>query len=279
MNGKELAGVLYKSKYTVCISGREMIVEDGIDSMRNLETAYEIETKYGYSPEEVFSARFFNTRTEQFYEFYREEVLAQDKEPGPAYQALAKMEELGVLQCTITRQLFDFPRRVGCHHVYNLHGNIFERNACPRCGKLYSMEYLRDSGKVPLCEKCRVPVHPGVTLLGEMVDIGLMTKAADEVAKADTLLLAGTNLWTETVQQFLKYFHGTNIVLIHDGHHFADKDADIFLSGKCSEILPETAKELERLKKTEAAKAENMEKGEAVEKAMRPGRKADCMES
>ena len=103
MNGKELAGVLYKSKYTVCISGREMIVEDGIDSMRNLETAYEIETKYGYSPEEVFSARFFNTRTEQFYEFYREEVLAQDKEPGPAYQALAKMEKLGVLQCTITR--------------------------------------------------------------------------------------------------------------------------------------------------------------------------------
>ena len=62
-------------------------------------------------------------------------------------------------------------------------------------------------------------------------------------------------------------------------YHFADKDADIFLSGKCSEILPETAKELERLKKTEAAKAENMEKGEAVEKAMRPGRKADCMES
>ena len=271
MNGKELAGVLYKSKYTVCISGREMIVEDGIDSMRNLETAYEIETKYGYSPEEVFSARFFNTRTEQFYEFYREEVLAQDKEPGPSYQALAKMEELGVLQCTITRQLFDFPRRAGCHHVYNLHGNIFERNACPRCGKLYSMEYLRDSGKVPLCEKCRVPVHPGVTLLGEMVDIGLMTKAADEVAKADTLLLAGTNLWTETVQQFLKYFHGTNIILIHDGHHFADKDADIFLSGKCLEILPETAKELERLKKTEAAKAENMEKGDAVEKAMRPG--------
>ena len=97
-------------------------------------------------------------------------------------------------------------------------------------------------------------------------------------SKADTLLLAGTNLWTETVQQFLKYFHGTNIILIHDGHHFADKDADIFLSGKCSEILPETAKELERLKeleKTEAAEAEDMEKGAAAEEAMRPGRKAE----
>lgn len=244
---KDLAEILYNSSYAVCISGREMIVEDGIDSMRNMETAYDIEMKYGYSPEEVFSARFFNTRTEQFYQFYRDEVLAQDKDPGEAYEALARMEELGVLQSTITRQLFDFPRRAGCRKVYNLHGNIFEKNKCPRCGKEYPMEYLRDVGKVPLCEKCRVPIHPGVTLLGEMVEIGLTTKAADEVSKADTLLLVGTNMWTETVRQFIRYFHGRTVVLIHDGHHFADKDADFFLSGTAAEILPETVRELEQL--------------------------------
>ena len=69
MNGKELAGVLYKSKYTVCISGREMIVEDGIDSMRNLETAYEIETKYGYSPEEVSAPVFLTHVRSSFMSF------------------------------------------------------------------------------------------------------------------------------------------------------------------------------------------------------------------
>ena len=71
MNSAQIAKMLLDSRYVVCLSGREMIVEDGIDSMRNMETAYEIEMKYGYSPEEIFSARFFNTRVENFYEFYR----------------------------------------------------------------------------------------------------------------------------------------------------------------------------------------------------------------
>ena len=51
-----LADILSKSSYLVCLTGREMMVEDGIDSMRDMKTAYEIELKYGYSPEEVFSA-------------------------------------------------------------------------------------------------------------------------------------------------------------------------------------------------------------------------------
>ncbi len=121
MKIRQIAQILHESKYVVCISGREMIVEDGIDSMRDMETAYEIEMKYGYSPEEVFSAHFFNTRAEQFYQFYREEVLKQDKEPGSAYTALADMERLGVLKATITRQLYNFPKRAGCQNVYNLH--------------------------------------------------------------------------------------------------------------------------------------------------------------
>lgn len=247
MEMKDLAKLLYKSKYMVCISGREMIVEDGIDSMRNMETAYDIEMKYGYSPEEVFSARFFNTRAEKFYEFYRDEVLAQDKEPGAAYGALAEMEELGVLKSTITRQLYNFPKRAGSKKVYNLHGNIFEKNKCPRCGREYPMEYLRDSKKVPLCEKCRVPIHPGVTLLGEMVEIGLTTQAADEVSKADVLLLAGAHMRSELVDQFMRYFHGSCVLLIHDGHHFGDKDADIFINTSAAQALPLLAAELKRL--------------------------------
>ncbi len=244
MDVKQVAQILHDSKYVVCLTGREMIVEDGIDSMRNMETAYEIEIKYGYSPEEVFSAQFFNTRAEKFYEFYREEVLAQDKEPGPGYQALADLERLGVLKSTITRQLYNFPRRAGCKTVFNLHGNIYEKNHCPRCGRIYPMEYIRDSKKVPVCEDCRVTLHPGVTLLGEMVEIGLTTQAADEVARADTLLLAGTYMNSELVRQFLRYYRGKHAILIRSGEHFCDKEADYFIEASPAEFLPELVKEL-----------------------------------
>lgn len=248
MKIRQIAQILHESKYVVCISGREMIVEDGIDSMRDMETAYEIEMKYGYSPEEVFSTHFFNTRAEQFYQFYREEVLKQDKEPGPAYTALADMERLGVLKATITRQLYNFPKRAGCQNVYNLHGNIHEKNRCPRCGKEYTKDYLLTSGKVPLCEMCRIPIHPGVTLVGEMVDIGLVTKAADEIAKADTLLLAGTFMKSDVVKQFLPYYKGHKIILIHSKEHYADANANYFLRAGAAEILPEIVRELEQMK-------------------------------
>ena len=248
MNARKIAEILNDSKYVVCLSGREMIVEDGIHSMREENTAYEIETKYGYSPEEVFSAQFFNTRTEMFYKFYREQVLGQIKEPGPGFKALADLVKLGVLKCTVTRQQYDFPGRAGCQNVYNLHGSIYERNHCPRCGQEYPMEYIRDSVKVPLCEKCRVPIHPGVTLLGEMVEIGLTTKAAHEVSLADTILLAG-RMKGSIATKFLPYYKGRRLILIHDGDLYGDKDADFFVREKASVILPEVVEELKKIRK------------------------------
>lgn len=247
MNVEQIAKILYESNYVVCLSGREMIVEDGIDSMRDMTTAYDIELKYGYSPEELFSAQFFSTRAEKFYEFYCNEVLNQLKEPGASFRALAEMEAMGVLKSTISRQLYDFPKRAGCKNVFDLHGNIFTKNRCPRCGQDYSMEYLKNSKKVPLCERCRVPIHPGVTLLGEMVDIGLTTKAADEVSKADTLLLAGTYMKAEFVQQFIKYYKGSKVILIHSGSIHGDGDTDYFLSESVSDALPGIVAELKKL--------------------------------
>ncbi len=253
MNSAQIAKILWESKYTVCLSGREMIVDDGIDSMRNMLSAYAIEMEYGYSPEEVFSAKFFNNRTELFYKFYREKVLAQDKEPGRAFTALARLDQMGIVKSTITRQLYDFPRRAGCRRVFNLHGTIHERNCCPRCGRDYSLEYLRTEGKVPLCSQCRVPVHPGVRLLGEMVDIKVISQAAEEVAKADTLLLAGTNMRAEVVQQFIRYYEGNRVIVIHEKEHFSDKEADYTVIQNVSDALTEIAEELRRMQEAQGA--------------------------
>ena len=37
--------------------------------------------------------------------------------------------------------------------------DIYENNACPRCGKIFPIEYIKNSDKVPLCGKrfCTVP--------------------------------------------------------------------------------------------------------------------------
>ena len=52
---KNILQVLRDSRYTVVLSGVEMLKESGYPLLRDGEESYEIEEKYGYSFEEIFS--------------------------------------------------------------------------------------------------------------------------------------------------------------------------------------------------------------------------------
>ena len=63
MEGKyrRVREALKSSRYTVAFCGTGMMKESGMPSMRAPEIAYEVEKKYGYSPEEIFSSAFYAT--------------------------------------------------------------------------------------------------------------------------------------------------------------------------------------------------------------------------
>ena len=115
--------------------------------------SYGIEEKYGYSAEEIFSSAFFSTRKQQFYDFYRNELLsAVDIPPGKGYLEMARLEQEGIFQTIITRRLFHLPTRAGCRNVIELHGSIF-RNYCAHCGREYPVEYIRNTEKIPCARR------------------------------------------------------------------------------------------------------------------------------
>ena len=53
---------------------------------------------------------------------------------------------------------------------------------------------LRQMG-FPLCPECKVPIRPGVNLIGDRMSSARITMAAAELAKADTLLILGEGIW------------------------------------------------------------------------------------
>ena len=55
--------------------GTEVAEEGGFFAIKAGDRAYEIEQKYGYSTEEIFTSGFYTARPMQFFEFYREEML------------------------------------------------------------------------------------------------------------------------------------------------------------------------------------------------------------
>lgn len=145
---ESLKKAIDESKYTVAICGSGILEECGKSAIKSPGRAYDIEQKYGMSPEYIFTDSYFSTRTTRFYEFYRNEMLVETEPPKTAY-CLAAMERAGKLNCVITANICEFPQRAGCTNVLNLHGSIYH-NICPRCKKEYSYEYVRDAAKVLL---------------------------------------------------------------------------------------------------------------------------------
>lgn len=233
------------AEHLVCITGLNMIREMKMRHYKDAEKAYEVEMQYGDSPEALYSARCFNTRPELFYKFYREEMLKHvDTEPGLAFYALAKMEQDGFIKAILTKEIYKMLRKAGCSKVFSLHGNIYDHNHCTRCSKEFPVEYILESDKVPLCDSCGGIIHPGTVLLGEMVSNHLASRAAEEVAKADIVLVVGANLKASICREYLQHFRGRKLILINPEEHYSDNVADLVFHESLTEFLPKLADRL-----------------------------------
>ena len=87
-----LKKVLDDSHYTVALCGSGILAETGCRTFQNQDYAYEIEQKYGRSPEDIFASAYYMTRPDSFFEFYRAEVLEKDWKPSESCYALKKLE-------------------------------------------------------------------------------------------------------------------------------------------------------------------------------------------
>ncbi|MFV0527384.1 MAG: SIR2 family NAD-dependent protein deacylase [Lachnospiraceae bacterium] len=228
-----------ESRYLVCLQGIKTSVDCGTVNYRSeQDDLYEIEEKYGYSPEEIFSSTFLNNRQEEFYEYYHNEILANMGTPSKGLKALAALEKKGVLKTVITREIYSLAKRAGCHHVIELHGSVY-KNICPQCRKHFSFKLMKDTRGIVKCPDCFRAVRPEVCLMGEQIDNALVTRAADEVSKADVLLIIGCNMKGLLPETFIKYFEGSKILLINDEPHYTDDMADIVIHGNISDVLPQ----------------------------------------
>lgn len=251
MGEKSILHMLEKSNYTVVLSGIGLLAENGYPMLRDGSESYEIEEKYGYSFEEIFSSGFYAVRKELFFQFYKEYILnPAETPPGKGFYDMKKLQDYGLIDSIITRRIAALEDRAGCKNVLNMKGTVFE-NSCPVCGKEYSFEYMKNSKGVPLCENCLVPIRPHVCLFGEMIDNGIMTRAAEEVEKADVLIVLGTNLNAPLCSLLLQYFSGHDIILVNDEKHYSDQKADVVVRGRCDRFLANLTEEYEKQNKTE----------------------------
>ncbi|MGI6118753.1 MAG: SIR2 family NAD-dependent protein deacylase [Bilifractor sp.] len=238
MSIRYLKEILENSNKIVCLLGREVAAQSG-GVFYQSDFIYDTEIKYGVSPDEIFSTIYYRNRPNEFFRFYREEVLLKRPKPDGVNFALKRMQDDGRLSAIVTRGFFNVSSSIGCENVIQLYGTV-DVNHCPHCGAEYSADYILNHKPIPKCEKCGTMIHPGVTLAGEMLDSGVMTKAAEAVSCADTLLVIGCSL-SSRLGELGRYFNGNKIVLVNTTEHYTDRRADCVCIGPSLEKILEEA--------------------------------------
>lgn len=234
MSKEYLKSIIDGSSNIVCLLGKAPASEQGCDFYHD-DFIYDVEERYGRSPDEICSSTFFSNRPMAFYEFYREEVLKKRGEPDEVNFFLKRLEDAGKLKGIITRGFFDLSKRAGCHNVVHLYGTI-DKNFCPHCGETYDAEYILQNKPLPYCKKCDTLIHPGVALSGEILDSAIMTQAIELITSAEVLLVMGCTLQSR-LGALARYFTGDKIVLLNRTEHYSDSAADCVMIGEISEMI------------------------------------------
>ena len=196
----------------VFFGGAGVSTESGIPDFRSQDGLYHM--KYKYPPETIVSHTFFVNKTEEFYEFYKDKMIALDAKPNAAHIALAKLEEKGKLKAIITQNIDGLHQMAGSKEVYDIHGCV-HRNYCTHCRKLFTAEDIMKMDGVPKCDECGNLIKPDVVLYEEGLDQNLIAKSISAISKANVLIIGGTSLAVYPAAGFIDYFNGEHLVVIN----------------------------------------------------------------
>ena len=229
----ELKKLVDGSDNIVFFGGAGVSTESGIKDFRSVDGLYR--QTFKYPPETMLSHTFFETHTEEFYDFYRSKMLAPDAQPNAAHRKLAQWEREGKLKAVITQNIDGLHQKAGSREVLELHGSVL-RNYCRRCGKFYGVEAVAASTGVPRCA-CGGIIKPDVVLYEESLDEAVMEKALQYIANADVLIIGGTSLVVYPAAGLVRYYRGSKLVVINKDATGLDADAALCISAPIGEVL------------------------------------------
>lgn len=229
-----LKGWLEESENIVFFGGAGCSTESGVPDFRSVDGLYH--QQYDYPPETILSHSFFEQKTEEFYRFYKDKMLALEAKPNPAHLALARLEELGKLRAVVTQNIDGLHQAAGSQAVFELHGSV-HRNYCTRCGKAFDARYIKEAPGVPRCDGCGGLIKPDVVLYEEGLDDAVVNGAVRAISQADMLIIGGTSLVVYPAAGLVRYYQGHKLALINKDATPYDNNADLVIHAPIGQVF------------------------------------------
>ena len=235
---KTLKKWIEESGQIVFFGGAGVSTESGIKDFRSVDGLYHM--KFKYPPETMLSHTFYREHPQEFYDFYRNQLMPpEDIQPNRAHLRLAELEREGKLLGVVTQNVDGLHEKAGSKRVYNLHGSIYQ-NRCVRCGRRYDglegARRIRESQGIPLCD-CGGVIKPDVVLYEEGLDQETVEGAVHAIVQADLLIVGGTSLTVYPAAGLLRYYRGNRLVLINRDETPYDSQADLVIREPIGQVF------------------------------------------
>ena len=175
-------------------------------------------------------------RNKDFFDFYKDKMMALDAKPNAAHYKLAEWEAQGKCRAVVTQNIDGLHQMAGSKNVLELHGSI-HRNYCMRCGKFFDAAYVKNSEGAPKCDECGGLIKPDVVLYEEGLDENVISKTIHYISQADVLIIGGTSLVVYPAAGLIDYFKGSHLILINKSATQRDSQADLVINDKIGEVF------------------------------------------
>lgn len=235
---QKLADILSESDNIVFFGGAGVSTASNIPDFRSSDGLYSKKLDKHFTPEQAVSHSFLMQYPEEFFEFYKENLIYKDAKPNDCHIALAKLEKMGKLKAVVTQNIDGLHQMAGSKNVYELHGTV-HKNYCTKCMTGYQVDYILKSKGIPVCEKCGGMVRPEVVLYEEGLDDQVVAGAIAAIGQADTLIIGGTSLIVYPAAGLINYFKGKNLVQINKTKTLADSRADLCINDDIAMVMRE----------------------------------------
>jgi len=193
---ERLAQLIIESKKTVVFTGAGISTESGIPDFRSPGGIWS-----RYDPEDFTIQKFLSgpAARKNIWKMSSESGLLTEAEPNPAHYAIAKLYNLGKLDCVITQNIDNLHQKAGVpdDKVFELHGNM-GWVVCLSCRKRFPMpevlQKITEGIEVPDCPDCQGILKPDAVFFGEALPQETLQEAIHHSRNCDLFIVIGSTL-------------------------------------------------------------------------------------
>lgn len=225
-------------KRLVVLTGAGISAESGLRTFRGNDGMWEHENIEDVCTPEAL--RRDPKRVKDFYNFLRKGL--PQHEPNAAHKALAELEQrLGDKFLLITQNVDDLHERGGSKKVLHMHGDLMKL----RCSNGHEFEFRGEETMDTRCPICGASVRPDIVFFGETPLY--MDEIQDALQNCDEFAYIGTSSVVYPAAGFKSIAKscGAKVTCLNLEVPTHDRDTDIIIQGKATEVVPEWCEKFE----------------------------------